>query len=508
MSIEFLKHAASVLYRANIPLFVVGAHGIGKTSGIYQLYLELAAEKKDLALSPDLLKTKVKVTDPDVVDVTGPDVKSLSSIDGRHLARLTNEKGHFGFWSMSAPNVTTEELIGMPHITDHGALYKKAMLDSYVVASNLLVASKLPEEEKLAQHKKVRGQIFREMCEDLGLKEEDRDRVTLKYLRPGAIMPPAEHVGGGIWLIDELNRGFIEVEKALMQILLERRYLDYTLPDDVWVCTTMNPPGANYQVRELDPATLDRGAVISVRSDMDSWLQWASKRKLADHTRLFGDKHRKLVNKHETDMSIDVEVGATMRSLEFADRAWAVMTEQEVKDVGMPVITSILGREAGNMYYKEATEVLHRPLRADEVLKKYGWRADMDKDAARDFKAWKVTPERARLRAMVKKTNVKTELLKITLDELTEKLKAMHEELKTRGSTRDAPKLTAEEEGAVLNVLLFLLDIPADLSRRFIKDDMDGYFELLFYWSGRFPICREVFNKIKRDYEKAEKEEA
>ena len=44
MGIMHVKDWARVLSRAGIPAFIVGGHGIGKTSAIYQLYREAAME--------------------------------------------------------------------------------------------------------------------------------------------------------------------------------------------------------------------------------------------------------------------------------------------------------------------------------------------------------------------------------------------------------------------------------------------------------------------------------
>lgn len=503
MAIDHIKNQCRVLCRAGIPTFITGAHGIGKTTAIYQLYQEMAAEFGARAASLEVVQEQLvrsKVIDPDEV-IVETDLRHLSSLDGKHLAREAGRDGEFRFWSMSAPNVSIEELIGMPHVTDYGARFQEAYLRSWDVASR--VGSDVDAIEE------VRKVVFDRMCRDLGLSPEDRGRVTVEYLRLYGLMPEPGHKGGGIWIIDEANRGFEEVEKALMQIMLEKRYLDYELPDNVWIVTTMNPPGGEYRVRELDPATLDRGALLSVRSDTDEFLEWAKKRGLGANTRRVADKHRKLLNAHEDEMNIELNVTPTSRSMEFMDRAWAAMSEDEIKAVGPSLCKSLLGGELGNFYYKMSTEKIHEPLKVEEVVKKYGFKPKGKPEMLKDMNAYdkiKVTKTRARLKAMVKDTNVKSELIKQTMDEIKDWVASLDAELRTRSANRKDDRMTEEERCGTANIALFLYDVPADMARDFLVVQLKGIYELPFYWIGASNLLDDIFKRVKTEYDRAEKD--
>jgi hypothetical protein len=479
MNLKHVKDCARVLFRACIPLFLFGGHGLGKTSIFYQLWIELARE---FGYNPLVMHDQI------------------SSVDGKSLVRNKQDLDAFGLWSMSAANVTTEELIGMPHIQDMGAIYREVWLETLRAASN--VASNV-ESVKVAHQ-----QLFAYACEELGLTEDDRGQLVLRYLRMHSFIPDPRHRGGGVWIIDEANLAFIEVEKALMQMFLEKRYLDYRLPDNIWIVTTMNPPCSSYPgARDLALTTLDRGAMLTVDSDKDEWAKWATKRGLSEASRLFVDRHDSaLLNPVEKEFKLDeFRNPATYRSIELVDRAYAKMRDNEIEGVGLSVATSLLGPDAAAVWHREYTERVHRPLSLTDVIDGYGWREDMTEDEQRDFETWEVTKSRTRLRAMIRRENVKTELVRFTLGELGEWIEKLDKECRERKGTEDDPKLTHLEKGQILNFLLFLHDLPTDIARAFWIDDVGNRYEIAIFWSGKHPVSRSFYARIETGYRKAEK---
>lgn len=492
MGINHIKSVMRVLYRARIPLFLFGAHGIGKTSAAYQLYLELAAERGQ---NPRLDKGVVfahKRLENNAVDV---DLTSLSTLDGRALARSHEDLDGFGFWAISATNITTEEFVGMPDVEDRGSVYREVYLRTLAAAAQ----GRDDEAQIAGLHKRLLSRA----CGDLRINAVDERRV-LRYLRMNALMPAPEHRGGGIWVLDELNLGFPEVERAGMQILLEGRYLDYVLPPGVWIVVTMNPPCSEYpQARDLALPTMDRGAMLCVDVDKGEWLHWAQRRGLSELSRLYVDKHDGLLNKVKPNFEA-LDNPGTYRSIELVDRAFEVMSDKEKgSEVGLSVAVSLLGREAGTVYFRESTEHVHRPLSVDDVVDDYGWRKTMSEDEVRDHESWKMTKSRSRLLAMIRKENVKVELVRYTLMELEKWLGAKHENLRSRGSTKTNPLHTVEERGQLLNLLVFLLDLPADVSRGFLVDSVDEKFVDLLWWAGRYPVAKAFYKKIERDFKLA-----
>jgi hypothetical protein len=423
---------------------------------------------------------------------------ALSSLDGKYMTRVNGDPDVYGFWSVSAANVTMEELIGMPHVEDRGAIYRQVWLETLRAASR--VGDSMAVIEPL--HKKM----FKYACQELGLNDDDKDRLVLRYLRLHALMPDPTHRGGGIWLIDELNLGFPEVEKALMQILLERRYLDYVLPDNIWVVTTMNPPSPEYPgARELALPTMDRGAMVTVSSDKDEWLTWAAHRGLQEESRIFVDKHDGLLNKVEDTLKLsDIDNPGTYRSVEWVDRAYKAMSEREMTSVGMLVACSLLGKNVGPVFHREYTETMHRALSLDDVISHYGWKKDMDREEERDFRSWHVTKARARLMAMVKKANVKAELIRYTLTEIEKWVDEMMQSVRGGGKH----DFSREEKGRFLNMVLFLHDIPVDIARGFFDEYMQDKVEPLLHWSQGYPVIRAFYERIEVDYKEALRESA
>jgi hypothetical protein len=512
MGIAHTKKVLRVLCRAGIPTFIFGAHGIGKTSAAYQMYHEGADEHQQTALPEQAIIDSLKASRGGAdIDF---DVRALSSLDGKHLARANADLNGYGFWSMSAPNITLEELVGMPDVEDRGGIWRESYWRAQDVASNLLVARAkgLIEEGLVVEHRfnkvddelaALTAKIWARNCKLMGITDHDKNHRVLRYLRMYGLMPDPRHKGGGVWLIDEPNRGFEEVEKGLMQILLEGRYLDYEVPDGIWIVMSANPPDGDYKVRPMDIATFDRGAVLTVESDKTEWLEWATKRGIGEQARVFVEKHGdKLLNSYEKKLDLStITNDGTNRSIEYADRAFRCMTEEEVRQVGPTVARSILGPEAGNMWHKEWTEKVHRALSVKEVTSSYGWKKSMTIEDEKDFKQWKGTKVRKRLMSMINKENVKTELVRITLAEIQEWVSEFDKDLKKRGSTKTNPKHNDEERGMILNVMLFLYDLPVDLSRQFIMHSVDERFYRLMFWTGHYPICESLYDKIEVEYQ-------
>lgn len=478
MNLKNVKDVARVLFRACIPLFVFGGHGLGKTSVFYQLWIELARE---FGFEPMVIND------------------NISSLDGKAMSRQSKNLDAFGIWGMSGANVTAEEMIGMPHVLDLGAVFREVWLATLQAASRVCGG--------IQDLKAAHQQVFKYACEELGLTDDDKDAIILRYLRMHSFIPDPRHRGGGIWIIDELNLGFQEVEKMLMQVLLEGRFLDYVLPDNIWIVVTMNPPCPQYPMaRDLALPTLDRGALVTVSSDKDEWAKWATKRGLSEMSRLFVDRNDDaLLNPVEGEFNLDeFKNPATYRSVELAERAYAAMKDNEITEVGQLVANSLLG-EAGAVWHREYTERVHRPLSLKDVIDGYGWKSDMTDEEERDFRAWPMTKSRTRLQAMIRRENVKTELIRYTLRELDQWMEGIDKACKERGGTESDAKLTRKERGQLLNFLLFLNDLPVDVARAFWMDEVDDKFEIAMFWIGHWPVARSFYDRIHTEYERAEK---
>jgi len=126
-----------------------------------------------------------------------------STLDGKTYSDVGPDE--FGLWSFSAGSILAEELIGVP----------------------------VPQSDG-----------------------------TVKYHVPHGVLPPPNHRGGGIVLIDELNRADQQVRNAVMQLVLDRRLFSYKVPDGIWFAATQNPPSPEYQTTRMNPAIIERFCLL------------------------------------------------------------------------------------------------------------------------------------------------------------------------------------------------------------------------------------------------------
>jgi len=83
--------------------------------------------------------------------------------------------------------------------------------------------------------------------------------------------------------LDELNRAPIDVRQSALQLVLERKIHEHSLPvvDGVrTVVVAAINPAEEYQVDELDPALLDRFLHVKADVDVKAWLKWARENKI------------------------------------------------------------------------------------------------------------------------------------------------------------------------------------------------------------------------------------
>jgi MoxR-like ATPase len=116
---------------------------------------------------------------------------------------------------------------------------------------------------------------------DLSLMEPP-DLVGLPRLEGGRthFVPPAFLPGPGaegLMVFEELNRAPRYVRSPCLELLTARQLGDYVVPDGVRFAATINPATDEFDVDELDWATLGRFTRVRVRPDRDSWLGWAAR---------------------------------------------------------------------------------------------------------------------------------------------------------------------------------------------------------------------------------------
>ncbi len=360
------------------------------------------------------------------------DSLDADTLEGREMAKYALvPENEFGLWASSAANLTIEELIGYP-----------------------------------TRDENVGG------------------RAVLRYLRSHNFLPPPDHKGGGMLVVDELNLSFVEVERAMMSIALEGRYLDYVLPPNIWIATSQNPATGDYQSRRLNPPTLNRFCIISARADSRETLAFFRKRDFDESIiDAISENPDDMLNPHQNKISSEITQVPTSRSWAYVNRVMKVATPEQIKELGLTIFTGLLGPSAASTFNKFAQDQGVKTIAIDEVLKNYGADADAYSCEDTSMAKWPETKIRRRVRSLVKKATVDVAILKLAMDKIVDELKVINgsvrEDLKVRREKDDKETKfvhTPEQRTAVLNIMAFLCDLPPDVSGlAFLNQIVDEY---------------------------------
>lgn len=110
-----------------------------------------------------------------------------------------------------------------------------------------------------------------------GLPDVDRENRVTRWLQPDFL--PTE--GAGILLLDELPAAPPMVQSALLQLVLDRKIGDYTLPDGWMVCAAGNYASNRAGSSRLNKALSSRFLQIHAVADLDAWTEWANETEIA-----------------------------------------------------------------------------------------------------------------------------------------------------------------------------------------------------------------------------------
>jgi hypothetical protein len=81
--------------------------------------------------------------------------------------------------------------------------------------------------------------------------------------------------GNGILFLDELNRAPQLVQNACLQLVLDRKVGEYTLPDGWRIVSACNRESDGGGVTRMSSALSSRFTHINVECDLDDWCKWA-----------------------------------------------------------------------------------------------------------------------------------------------------------------------------------------------------------------------------------------
>ncbi len=87
---------------------------------------------------------------------------------------------------------------------------------------------------------------------------------------------PTDADGPSILLLDELNRAPGMVQNALLQLVLDRKLGEYTLPDDCEIISCCNRESDGGGVQKMHLALANRFEHLDMEPDLNDWCKWAS----------------------------------------------------------------------------------------------------------------------------------------------------------------------------------------------------------------------------------------
>lgn len=110
-----------------------------------------------------------------------------------------------------------------------------------------------------------------------------------------------------VLFLDEFNRGKPDVYQCVFDMVLNRKLNGFELPTDTRIIAAVNPIESatmEYDVRELDPALMDRFNVYDFNPSVEEWIDWAAIAGVHPYIIKFINKNRQFLDpetKNETD---------------------------------------------------------------------------------------------------------------------------------------------------------------------------------------------------------------
>jgi hypothetical protein len=429
-----------VLMRCLIPTAVFGYHGIGKSSLPWQL---LRRRRKELGQPYETI-----------------------TMTSKGAMGFQNKNGLMGCFQADIPVMEKDEIIGFGE-----TINLKAMAWDY--------ALRLGDGQVRQRARTMLEELRKDWWKDYP-ETEGRD-IFVIYCRNHRFIPPPNHEGGCIWAIEELNRDQSGLRGPICQIGLAGGFLDYTLPKDTWMYASMNPPDGDYEVTPLDAAMMNRFALIKVRSDIDSWVEWAVKSGVGwDVIESVITNEAQVFNPHEKNFELPRRDCAS-RNIGDLTKVVRFMGSDEGLKLNMPpdlvleTISSIVGETAGVLINNDLNNPnRERAIPGKDILDGYGWEPrrggwddyydgidhSNDKEPGKDNSSLVMSSTRARVRAISgvndndKKLNLG--MLGLTNQSLTLWLTELNDKIGKSGRPSDG------DFKRWMNFCLYANDLPDD----------------------------------------------
>jgi len=105
------------------------------------------------------------------------------------------------------------------------------------------------------------------------IKYQQTGKTRMSYAKPAWV--PEYNEKGCILFLDDYVRAQPQLLQACMDLILEQKYVSWSLPKKTTICLSNNPDDGNNNVNSLDEAQRTRFLNFDVAWDLDAWMRWA-----------------------------------------------------------------------------------------------------------------------------------------------------------------------------------------------------------------------------------------
>jgi hypothetical protein len=193
-----------------------------------------------------------------------------------------------------------------------------------------------------------------------------RDGLKCQFASPAEY--PTEE--GTVWLLDEYSCASKQVRNAALQLLLESRIGQYVCPKGTFIVLAGNGISDRANVERAGSAEVNRIAFITLRPDLNDWVEWALPNGIDPKIVAFLNFRKNCLHDFDAGSFDGTQGFASPRSWEFANRLLKSEAEGMVR---MALLTGIVGQGAA--------------VEFDAFLKVYEKLPDFDDVIARPEKA-------------------------------------------------------------------------------------------------------------------------
>ena len=110
------------------------------------------------------------------------------------------------------------------------------------------------------------------------IRYQQTGKTRMSYAKPSWV--PEYNENGTICLLDDYVRANPQLLQACMDLILEQKYVSWSLPKKTTIVLTNNPDDGTNNVNSLDEAQRTRFVNFTVNFDLDAWSRWAESVKL------------------------------------------------------------------------------------------------------------------------------------------------------------------------------------------------------------------------------------